>query len=56
MKNKDNFIYKFSVVNGTKYLQIWKFNKETKNYDFVLSCGSAEKLYKKLKESTFTKT
>jgi len=34
--------FKFSRVNGKKYLQIWKDGQ------FHLSCGSAEKLAAKL--------
>jgi len=42
MKLKDQFKFKFSVVNGQKYLQIWKDGQ------FFKSCGTAEKLANKL--------
>lgn len=34
--------FKISRVNGEKYLQIWDDNQ------FLMSCGSAEKLYERL--------
>ena len=39
---EENYKFKFSSVNGQKYLQIWKDGK------FYKSCGTAKKLANKL--------
>jgi len=49
-KNKERYVFKINVTAGTKYLQIWEFNDIDQKYVYVLGCGTAEKLYKKIKE------
>jgi hypothetical protein len=45
---KEKYIFKISRVNNTKYLQIWEYNPDTKKYDYIKACGTAENLYKAL--------
>lgn len=46
MKNK--YVFKINKTAGEKYLQIWEWNDINKRYEYILACGNAEKLYKKL--------
>lgn len=45
---KENKIFKINKTNGERYLQIWEWSDITKRYEYIKSCGNAEKLYNKL--------
>lgn len=47
---KERYVFKINKTNGVKYLQIWELDDNVPEYKYVLSCGSARKLYDKLKE------
>jgi hypothetical protein len=47
MKNKEDLYFKFNKTNEETYIQIWKRVKGEKDL-FLMSCGSARKLYNKL--------
>ena len=45
---KERYVFKINMTNGKKYLQIWELDNNVPEYKYVLSCGSAEKLFDKL--------